>query len=125
MGWSNYIIIPDLKLVIEVTRDVSDIEDFECDAVGNSISEDNFEHTDHVEGEDAIDIEDVPIHKITIKDLAELHRRYDMIQSLTGMDYNKLLLYWLKKREIEFNIRPEHGINLKEYEKEGYNIVRR
>jgi hypothetical protein len=125
MGWSNYIIIPELKLIIEVSRDVGDIEDYECDAIDKAISDDNFEHVYHVEGDDVIDIENVPIQKITIKDLAELYRRYDMIQSLTGLDYNKLLLYWMKKRDMAFSIKSEHDIDLKGYEKEGYNIVRR
>lgn len=125
IGWSNYVVIPKLKLLIEITRDVSGIEDYECDVIDNAINEDNFEYAQHVEGEEIVDIEDVTIHKITIKDLAELHRRYDIVQSLTGIDRVKLLLYWLKSRSIEFSIESEHNIDIDKYNKEGYVVIRR
>ena len=125
MGWSNFIVIPKWKLIIEVPREVENLEDYYQIAIDNAIDEDNIGLGEHSEGEDIIDVENVPINKITIKDLAELHRRYDIIQSLSGMDYNKFFLFWLKKREIEFSIESEYGIDFGKYEKDGYIIVER
>ena len=123
IGWSNYVVIPKMKLLIEVTREISGIADYECVAIDDAISEDNFEYAEHVEGQEIVDIEDVIIHKITIKDLAELHRRYGIVQSLAGIDRGKLLLYWLKSRSIELSIESEHNIDIDKYNKEGYVVI--
>lgn len=124
MGWSNYIIIPKWKMLIDVPREIDGIEEHEHETIEMIIDINNFE-CEHIEGEDTIDIENVPINKITIKDLAELYKRYDIVQSLTGMDYNKFLLFWLKRRGIEFKIESQHNIDIKEYKKEGYIIIER
>lgn len=127
MGWSNYIIIPAWKVLIEVPREIDDIEEYEHRAIERAIDEDNFEY-EHLEGEDIkdiINIGNVPINKITVRDLAELYKRYDIVQSLTGMDYNKLLLFWLKIREIEFKIEPEYNMDKEKYKSEGYIRIER
>jgi len=125
MGWSNYIIIPKLKLLIEVAREINDIEDYEEVAIEKAIDENNIDYSDHFDGEDTVDMGNIPIDKITIKDLTELYKRYDIVQSLAGMDYNKLLLFWLKSRGIDFKIESEHNIDINEYNKEGYLRIRR
>ena len=125
MGWSNYIVIPKLKLLIEVSRNVEDIEDYEEAAIDKVIDEDNIDYDAHCEGENVIDMGDVSISKITIKDLTELYKSYDMVQSLSGMDYNKLLLYWLKGRDIEFSVKSEYDVDVIECIKEGYMKIER
>jgi hypothetical protein len=125
MGWSNYIIIPKWKLFIEVSRSVDCLEDYEETAIEKAINEENIDFDSHLEGESSVSMGDVPIHKITIKDLTELYRSYDMIQSLSGMDYDKLLLYWLKARNIEFSIESEFEDSVKECIKEGYTRIER
>ena len=125
MGWSNYIVIPKWKLLIEVSRDVNQIEDYEKAAIEKAIDEDNIDYDAHTEGEDIIGMGDIPINKITIKDLTELYKSYNIVESLSGMDYNKLLLYWLKSRDIDFNIQSEHIVDMKEYIKEGYIKIER
>lgn len=125
MGWSNYIVIPKWKLLIEVSRDVNSIEDYEKIAIDRAIDEDNIDYDAHVEGDDRIDMGNVPISKITIKDLTELYKCYNIVESLSGMDRNKLLLYWLKGREIEFSVKSEHSIDVEEYIKEGYAKIER
>jgi hypothetical protein len=125
MGWSNYIVIPKWRLLIEVSRDVNGIEDYEKTAIEKAIDDDNIDCETHADGEDVVDMGDVPIHKITIKDLTELYKSYDMVQSLSGMDYNKLLLYWLTSRGIEFSIKSEYSIDVKEYINEGYVKIER
>ncbi len=125
MGWSNYIIIPKWRLFIEVPRDVNDIADYEETAINKAIDEDNIDYETHFDEENIVDMGDVPINKITIKDLVELYKRFDIVQSLCGMDYNKLLLYWLKNRGIEFSIESEYNINVEELTKEGYIKIER
>ena len=125
MGWSNYIVIPRWKLLIEVSRDVNKIEDYEKTAIEKAIGEGNIDYDAHTDGEDIISMGDIPISKITIKDLTELYKSYNIVESLSGMDYNKLLLYWLKSRGIDFNIQSEHIVDAKEYIKEGYIKIER
>lgn len=125
MGWSNFIIIPRLKLLIEIPREIDEIRYYEESAIKRVIDEENIDYDDHFEGDDVANMGDVLINKITIKDLTELYKRYDIVQSLAGMDYNKLLLFWLKNRGIDFEIKSEYNIDKNEYEKEGYMIIER
>lgn len=124
MGWSNYIIIQKLKWLIEISRNVEDLAEYEETAIKIAIDEDNLDNSS-IDEDRIVDMGDVEINKITIRDLAELYKRYDIIQSLSGMDDDKLLLFWLKNREIEFDIKSEFNIKLDDFEKEGYLILRR
>lgn len=96
MGWSNYIIIQKLKWLIEISRNVEDLAEYEETAIKIAIDEDNLDNSS-IDEDRIVDMGDVEINKITIRDLAELYKRYDIIQSLSGMDDDKLLLFWLKK----------------------------
>lgn len=125
MGWSNYIIIPKFKLLVEVPREINDIEDYEEIAIEKAIDEDNIDNDTYLDGDNIVDIGDVPIDKITIKNLVALHKRYEIVQSISGLDYNKLLLFWLKNRGIEFQIKSENNMDFIEYNREGYLRITR
>lgn len=126
MGWSNYIVIPRWKLLIEVSRDINEIADYEKTALDKIIDgDDNLDYETHFDGESVVDMENVPVGQITIRDLAELYKRYDIVQSLAGIDYNKLLLYWLKSRGIDFSIKSEYDFDVDKYVEEGYNKIER
>ena len=125
MGWSNYIVIPRWKLLIEVSRDVNDLADYEKAAIDEIIGSDSLDFDTHFDGEDVVEMGNVPISEITIRDLAELYKRHDIVQSLAGMDYNKLFLYWLKSRGIDFGVKSEYTIDIKEYVKDGYTRIER
>jgi hypothetical protein len=125
MGWSNYIIIKKWKMLIEVSRDIGGIEDYEKVAIEKAISENSADERMYIEGENIIDMGDVAINKITIRDISELYKVYDIVQSLSGMSNDKLFLFWLKNRGIDFLIESEHNIDLHEYEREGYVRIRR
>lgn len=60
MGWSNYIIIPEFKLAMEVSRYVEDIEEYEKEALYKITEERDVE-----------DVENVKVRDITVKDLVE------------------------------------------------------
>lgn len=125
MGWYNYIIIPKWKILIEVSRDVDDIEDYENIAIEKAVSEESADERTYIEGVNVIDMGDIAINKISIRDITELYKTYEIVQSLSGMNYDKLFLFWLKNREIEFEIKSEHNIDFDKYEKEGFMRIRR
>jgi hypothetical protein len=125
MGWSNYIVIPKWKLLIEVSRDINELADYEQTAIDKIIDDENLDYDTHFDGEDVVEMGNVQIGQVTIRDLAELYKRHDIVQSLAGMDYNKLFLYWLKSRGIDFSVQSEYGIDVKEYVKEGYTKIER
>lgn len=125
MGWSNYIVIPKWRLLIEVSRDVNELADYEQAAMDKIIDGESLDCETHFDGEDVVEMGNVPISQVTIRDLSELYKRHDIVQSLAGMDYNKLFLYWLKSRGIDFSVQSEYSLDVKEYIKEGYSKVER
>jgi hypothetical protein len=116
MGWSNFIIIPSLNIAIEVSRDLHDLEDYE---------EKVFDYLTSEEYNEEIDIDNRKIKDLTIRDLTTLFTAYDNKNTLKGLDYNKLLLVWLKSRGISYDIKSEYDIDKEKLEKEGYKIIYR
>ncbi len=114
MGWSNFIIIPSLNIAIEVSRDLHDLEDYEEKA---------FDYLTSEEFDKGIDIENRKIKDLTVRDLTTLFTAYDNTNSLKGLDYNKLLVVWLKSRGIDYEIKSEYDIDKENLEKEGYKII--
>lgn len=112
-------------MLIEVSREIGGIEDYENIAIEKAISENSADERMYMEGENIIDMGDVAINKITIRDLVELYKTYDIVQSLSGMSNDKLFLFWLKNRGTDFLIESEHNIDFDKYEKEGYVKIRR
>src|SRR3972149_616940 len=114
MGWSNFIIIPSLNVAIEVSRDLHDLANYEEKA---------FEYLTSEESDEGIDIENRTIRDLTVRDLATLFTAYDKTNALKGLDYNKLLLVWLKSRGIDYEIKSEYEIDREKLEKDGYKII--
>ena len=114
MGWSNFIIIPSLKIAVEVSRDLRDLEDYEEKA---------FYYLTSEEFDEGIDIESRKIKDLTVRDLTTLFTTYDSTNSLKGLDYNKLLLVWLKSRGIDYEVKSEYDIDKEKLEEEGYKII--
>ncbi len=114
MGWSNYIIIPEFKLAIEVSRYVEDIEEYEKEAL--------YEITEEKEVED---VENVKVRDITVKNLTTLYNAHKIVSSLTGFEIDKLLLFWLQKRGIEYKIKSEFEATADQLRDEGYTVIRR
>jgi len=114
MGWSNYIIIPEFKLAIEVSRYVADIEEYEKDALYKITGEEEVE-----------DVENVKVHDITVKDLTTLYNAHKIVSSLTGFEIDKLLLFWLQNRGIEYEIKSEFDVTTDQLRDDGYTVIRR
>jgi len=114
MGWSNFIIIPSLNIAIEVSRDLHDLVDYEDKA---------FDYLTSEEFDEEIDIENRKIKDLTVRDLTTLFTAYDSTNSLKGLDYNKLILIWLKSRGIGYEVKSEYEIDKEKLEQEGYKII--
>lgn len=116
MGWSNYIIIEDWKMIIETSREVDELEDYIKESLDNIIDSDI--DTD-------ISTSDLKVNDITIKDLCTLASAYENVSTLSCMDIDKLLIYWLNSKGIKYNIESEFNINLNQYKEDGYKIIGR
>lgn len=120
MGWRNYIIIDNLKLVIESNRIVDDIGHYEECALTKMTDEEN---DDFLVRDDNIDMENVKISDITIGDLVSLYNAYKNVNAITEMHKDKFLLYWLKTKNIKYTIKSEHHIDIQQYIDNGYTIL--
>lgn len=119
MGWSNYIIIPKLKVIIETHREVDDIEFYQKESLDKIVDEENIDDGVY------LDLENIKVSEITIKDLALLYKDHEIMQCVRGIHIDKLLLYWLKIKGIGFNVRSEYDVDREKYKSEGYIIIER
>ena len=115
MGWSNYIIIPSWKIIIETNRNVQDIEDYIKEAIDKMI-----DYCIDI----GVDNSDLKVSDITVKDLCALASAYDNASALSQLDVDKIFLYWLERKNIEYEIKSEYNVDIKQYEENGYNIIR-
>ncbi len=116
MGWTNFIIIEKWKMLIESNRSAGELEDYIKEALEKIIGGDDTDLD--------ISTSDLKISDLTIKDLCMLASAYDNTSALYGLEIDKLFLYWLESRDIEYEIKSEYNINIEEYENNGYNIIR-
>lgn len=109
----SYLVIENMKLVVGIA-DTEDIEAFEKKALDEMASEENT-------GEFDIDIDDREVSDLTFKEAVILYKAHDMIKTLLGIGVDKMLLYWLKNRDIEYSI--ESDIDVSKYQRDGYVIL--
>lgn len=115
MGWANWIIIPKMKLVVETSRHVNEIEDYRKKALEEAI--DKYQ-------DDLADVDDVRVTDVTLKDLATLYTAHDIVRDIAEMEYDQLLLFWLDHKNIDYEIESDFKFDIKEYENNGYTIIR-
>ena len=112
MGWKNYVVIPEWKLVFGISRHVDyDVTDFEILM--------NEYHTESSMNDE--------IKNLTVNGLTNILRdaqKFDEVRDLCEHTDN-LLIMWLKLSRIEFNIISEfdENFNLDQLEEEGYKII--
>jgi hypothetical protein len=116
MGWSNYIIVEDWKMIIETTREVGELEYYIKKSLDRMISDDT---------DVDVSISDLKVGEITIKDLCALASAYENASSIACTDPDKFFLYWLEGKDIEYQIKSEFNLDLKKYKEDGYKIIRR
>ena len=116
MGWSNYIIIEELKMIIETNREVGKLEAYIKDSLNKMITDD-------------IDIDvstsDLKVSDITIKDLCTMASAYENASTLSNIEIDKLFLYWLEGKDIKYEVKSEFNIDLNQYKENGYKIIKR
>lgn len=114
MGWSNYIIIPKFKVVIEISRHTNDLPEYIHEAIHK------------LEDFDAIG-EDVQLKGLTIRVFNKLYNGYEIAESLSCEDDLNIicLLYFLRSYNIEYEIVSEFDIKLNKLKKQGYKIIER
>lgn len=116
MGWSNYIIIEDWKMIIETNREVGELEAYIKESLNKMIGNDT---------DIDVSISDLKVSDITINHLCTLTSAYKNASSLACMEADKLFLYWLESKEIEYEIKSEFNLDLNQYKENGYKIIRR
>lgn len=116
MGWSNYIIIEEWKMIIETSREVDELETYIKESLDKMTSDDT---------DIDVNTSDLKVSEITINHLCTLVSAYDNASSLARMETDKLFLYWLESKGIEYQIKSEFNIDLKKYKENGYKIIRR
>ena len=117
MGWSNYVIVEDWKMIIETHREVGELED----CIKESLDKMMINHDIDID----ICMSDLKVSDITVKDLCVLSSAYDNASSLAGMGIDKLFLYWLDSKNIKYDIKSEFNVDLEEYKEKGYRIIRK
>ncbi len=115
MGWTNFIIVKDWKLIIETHREVQELDDYIKDALEEMIDEDaNIDvHTSELKVSD-----------ITVNDLCIMSKAYERASNLYDIDIDKLFLFWLESRGIKYDIMQGFNINIKKYEEDGFKVIR-
>lgn len=117
MGWSNYIIISDWKFAIETSRNVNELENYIENALDYIVDEDNI-------GDDA-DMSNVKLNELTLGNLTILLNSHTNMSALVCTEPDKMFLYWLKCRNVNYEILSEYNVNIEELKEKGYNIIRR
>ena len=113
MGWSNYIVIDDWKLLLEVPREISEEDYFFNDNMKKLLT--------HMESVD-YDLFDTKIKDITIDNLSEVFgiaKKVMFIDSECSDIDIKMFLYFLKVRRINYRIEHEDVVRdkYKDYKK--------
>lgn len=115
MGWTNFIIVKDWKIIVETHRGVEGLDDYIEDALKELIDEDaNIDvHTSELKVSD-----------ITVNDLCIMSKAYERASNLYDIDIDKLFLFWLESRGIKYEIRQGFNIDIKKYEEDGFKVIR-
>jgi len=123
MGWTNYIIIPKLKLIVETGRNISESHDYQNEALDYLTAEERaFDEDEERE------MSNISITDITMKDISLLYTMYEKSRLISEMEPDRLFLYWLESKGISYEILSEFDIldsgKMEQYIKSGYTILR-
>ncbi len=111
----SYLVIENMKLVVEID-DIGDIDKYENTTMDEMVNGKNADEFD-------INIDDTEVSDLSFKEAVILYKSHDMIKTLLGIKADKMLLYWLKNRDIEYSI--ESDIDVSGYQRDGYVVLER
>lgn len=109
----SYLVIENMKLVVEI-EDIGDIDKYEKTTMDEMVDGKNADEFD-------INIDDTEVSELSFKEATILYKAHDMIKTLSGINADKMLLYWLKNRDIEYSI--ESDIDVSRYQRDGYVVL--
>jgi hypothetical protein len=113
VGWQNFIIVPSLKLAVEVSRQ---IDGDSVERLSNSIVQ-LFDEEASV-----YDLLDEPFSKLSSKNFSEIVKKASCAEDLSGKYFDDLFAVWLKLRKIDFQIISE--FDFEKLDKKGLKILR-
>lgn len=116
MGWSNYIIIPKMKLAIEVSRSVEELDCFKVRAIKKAM---DFCTTFDF---DVCEILEKKYKNLTLADLNVMMNGLKILKDFQDMCAGDLFLYYLEEEDIDYKVVSEHEFEKKKLE--GYTIIR-
>lgn len=110
MGWVNYVIIKKWKIMFEISRHVSDLDEDAEEEIKKlwNESESYYNKIDKVRNK--------KISDIRVCDIQVLSSFSESYVKISTIDSDNFLLYWLKSKEIDYEILSEHDERIKEYE---------
>lgn len=111
----SYLVIENMKLVVEIAE-IEDLEAFEKSALDEMVKEKNVDEFD-------VDIDETLVTDLSFKEATVLYKSLDLIKTLLGMSPDKMLLYWLTNRDIEYEV--ESDIDVSKYQRDGFVILER
>ena len=112
MGWVNFIVVPDLKLVVETSRNVNELEEWLEKSIDDIL---NFEDCIEV-------VEERKLQDVTITDFSTMVRSLNLVSMLSKMYTDSFFLYWLEKSKIEYQVVSEYSFDREKFEKDGFTI---
>jgi len=117
MGWSNFIVIPDWKLLIEVSRDLQtynkDFTEESFDGLFESVDNFNFECLE------------TKLTEVDLKTVSGMVAIVDNCSFLQEFNYNEFLLVWLNNRKIDYKILSSFDIDNDEEKYKDYKKISR
>jgi hypothetical protein len=125
MGWVNYVVVPSHKLALEINRHSGELEEHEKNTLDSIIGIEEFD-------EPGIDINSRRLKRekdgrlnlsLNLGQLRKLIKSYEQAETIKAMGLDKLLMYWLKKKNIEYEIISEHVLADKGYANQGWIII--
>jgi hypothetical protein len=113
MGWSNFIVVPSMKLAVEVSRSIDEdcVEQY-SKVIGRLFDEDGS----------IGEVLERTLNKLTTKQVAEIVDKAVTADSLVGLYYDNLFPVWLKLRHITFQIVNE--FDFEKLDTKGMKIIR-
>ncbi len=113
MGWSNWIVLDDYKIVIEIPRSQEELMDYQVSAMDEILKAELYN-------------EDFMFNRklkdISLGDLSEILHFYKIKEDLIGVDLDGFLMFWLTKRGHGFDLlRGDDAID--PYLEKGYTII--
>ncbi len=107
MGWVNYVIIPQLKMIVTVPREVSNDTTF----LKNVLVGKGCGVTSEEEDDTLYNICEKSCSEVTLLDLQYMTKAIENLLGLRQVSCDEFLLFWLDLRGIEYKVVSEYAFN--------------